>query len=52
MKNDFDINILMRKKFKKEKIELEEIDRKSKEVKNFALELEDLTEKEMVFFIY
>lgn len=48
MKNDFDINIMMRKKFKKEKIVLEEEERKSKEVKNFALELEDLTEKEAV----
>ena len=37
MKNDFDINIIMRKKFKAEKLELEEKEKERTETKNFAL---------------
>lgn len=43
MKDDFEINRLMRKKFKGEKVILEAQEKRDKEVKNFALELEPLT---------
>jgi hypothetical protein len=46
-KDDFDNNRLLRRIFKKRKIEEEAIEAEKNKIKNFALPLTDLTEREV-----